>query len=239
MTEHYSDYAQFYDEGTKTDVASKVHLIKEMIERNRPAAKTLLELACGTGNVLALLENDYEVTGLDLSPQMLELAAKKLPEVELYEADMTNFKLGKKYDAVICVFDSVNHLLSYDQWEALFDRVNEHLNENGIFIMDVNTSAKLEKYSTLPPARTELNEGYQISEIKKDKHNVYHWIMDVHIPQTDGKEKIIHSDIPEVAFSLDQIEESLRIRFKTVKRIALEETETDEQAFRVYFTCTA
>jgi hypothetical protein len=57
---------------------------------------------------------------------MLEVAAAKLPGVPLVEADMTQFELGERFDVVLCVYDSINHLLEFGQWEAVFDRVHEH-----------------------------------------------------------------------------------------------------------------
>jgi ubiquinone/menaquinone biosynthesis C-methylase UbiE len=76
MTDHYADYALFYDLGTTTDIAEKVRLIKQTVQKINPSAKDMLELACGTGNVLAQMQPEYTVTGLDLSPEMLDIARK-------------------------------------------------------------------------------------------------------------------------------------------------------------------
>ena len=72
----------------------------------------MLELACGTGSILAQLRDEYEVVGVDLSPQMLAIAWEKLPGVELIEGDMTEVRLGRTFDAVLCLYDSINHLLA-------------------------------------------------------------------------------------------------------------------------------
>jgi trans-aconitate methyltransferase len=70
--------------------------------------------------MLAQLRPDYAVTGLDLSPQMLAVAREKVPDVRLVEGDMTAFRLEERFDVVLCVFDSINHLLDYAAWEAVF-----------------------------------------------------------------------------------------------------------------------
>lgn len=68
QTDHYDQFAQFYDNGTSTDNIEKVKLLEGIIQRLNPDAKSILEIACGTGNVLEPLSKHHEVTGLDLSP---------------------------------------------------------------------------------------------------------------------------------------------------------------------------
>ena len=70
--------------------------IRRLIRRHKPKARTLLELACGTGAILKILAKSYDVAGLDVSPQMLALARKKLPHVRFYRKDMVRFDLAAK-----------------------------------------------------------------------------------------------------------------------------------------------
>ena len=56
---------------------------------------------------------------------------------------MTRVRLGRRFDAVLCLFDSINHLLRWARWEALFDRAGEHLEPNGVFVFHVNTPSRL------------------------------------------------------------------------------------------------
>ena len=76
----YAKLDRFYDAamGDRTEMAS---YIRRLIRRHKPKARTLLELACGTGAILKILAKSYDVVGLDLSPQMLAIARKKLPHV--------------------------------------------------------------------------------------------------------------------------------------------------------------
>ena len=133
MIDSYKFYASDYDVGTTTNIAATTDLIKRSVKKYNPDATTMLELASGTGNVIERLMHDFDMTGIDLSPAMIEVAQKKLPNIEMHVADMTSFKLNKKYDVIICVFDSVNHLATFEDWESLFDRVAEHLSESGVF----------------------------------------------------------------------------------------------------------
>lgn len=86
-----------------------------------PHASSLLELGCGTGTNLAGLPELASLTGLDASPEMLAVARLKVPAATFLEGDMAAFDLGRQFDVVICVFDTLNHLASFDRWTSLFD----------------------------------------------------------------------------------------------------------------------
>lgn len=58
---------------------------------------------------------------------------------------MANFELDKKFDVILCIFDSINHLVDFEQWELTFDSVKAHLNDDGVFIVDINTVYKMER----------------------------------------------------------------------------------------------
>jgi len=78
------------------------------------------------------------VAGLDLSEKMLAFAAEKVPEARLFHGDMSRLSLGESFDVVICD-DSIQHLLRFEEWEAVFDRAYEHLDDEGVFILSVTT----------------------------------------------------------------------------------------------------
>src|SRR5438876_4557880 len=138
----YDVFAPFYD-AVQGDRAQHARYLCSLIRKHAPRARTVLELACGTGSILKQLWTHYEVTGLDLSEEMLEIAAEKVPGVPLFRGDMTSFDLGVRFDVVLCVYDSINHLLRFDEWKAVFARAHKHLDDGGVFISDINTKRKL------------------------------------------------------------------------------------------------
>jgi predicted TPR repeat methyltransferase len=71
------------------------------------------------------LQRRYRVKGLDLSEKMREIAAAKVPKARLVHSDMRRFDLGEAFDVVLCVYDSINHLMTFEEWEAVFDRASE------------------------------------------------------------------------------------------------------------------
>ena len=122
----YSEFAKFYDAamGDRTKMAER---FRQLILQNRPEAETVLELGCGTGAVIAHLSEEFEVTGLDLSSEMLSIARKKLPLVSFFKDDMVSFKLGKKFDIIISAFDAINHILNFSDWKKLFQRADAQI----------------------------------------------------------------------------------------------------------------
>ena len=104
--------------------------IEAYMERRNIQCHRVLELGCGTGRFTALLAADgYEVTGLDLSEAMIKVAKKKPFGKRIFYvcSDMRNFNLGKKFDVVISVCDSMNYLLNNDDMYNTFLSVGKHL----------------------------------------------------------------------------------------------------------------
>ena len=140
----YADFAKFYDQ-IMGDRSALIERVRDYVRRYLPDAGSLLELGCGTGAVLAGLADGMQVTGVDLSPEMLAAAAANLTGARLVQADISEFSLGARFDVVICVFDTLNHLPTFDAWLAMFGQVDAHLAEGGLFIFDVNTVGRLRR----------------------------------------------------------------------------------------------
>jgi SAM-dependent methyltransferase len=123
-----------------------VDYVEQLWQRFHAAPRTVLELACGTGNVLLeLRERGYEVAGVDNSAEMLEEARRKAgPEVDLHCQDMRFLSLGRSFDACVCLFDSLNYLLDEEQLREAFAGARRHLNRGGLFIFDMNSIRALE-----------------------------------------------------------------------------------------------
>ena len=132
------------------DRSAIIERVRGYVTRYLPDAGSLLELGCGTGAVLAGLADGLQVTGIDLSPEMLAAAKASLTGVRLVQADITKFSLGTTFDVVICVFDTLNHLPSFGAWLAMFGHVDAHLAAGGLFIFDVNTVGRLRRLAAAP-----------------------------------------------------------------------------------------
>lgn len=110
--------------------------IHEIIQTRNPGASTLLDVACGTGGHLLHLRDRYEVEGLDLDPGMLAIARIKLPDVQLHESNMIDFSLGKRFDAVICMFSSIGYAKTPGNLDRAVASMAKHLNPGGVLIVE-------------------------------------------------------------------------------------------------------
>ena len=236
--DYYDEFAEYYDEDSSTDNVAKVKLLESIIQRLNPEAKSILEIACGTGNVLVPLSKHYDVTGLDLSPKMLDIARAKLPNVPFVQADMTEFELGKKFDVVLCIFDSINHLVDFAQWEATFDRVKAHLNDSGIFIVDINTVHKMDRFAAFRPMYEQIKNKYQLINIEKKQEGLYSWNIGVFSPIGEDKTyRLSRTSIPISAYPYERVEQSLKERFSKVELSAPDNKPIDDTTDRIYFSC--
>jgi SAM-dependent methyltransferase len=233
----YDVFAPFYD-AVQGDRADHAAYIRSLIEEHHPEAKTLLEFACGTGSVMKQLASSYEVTGVDRSDAMLAVAREKLPDARLVEGDMTTVDLGETFDVVLCAFDSINHLLRFEEWEAVFDRALAHLNEGGIFVFDVNTPAQLDRFSA-QPALTQWFDGENamIMDVAQTTDGDYLWMVRIFEALGGGDYKLHAEDVLEAAFPLARINAGLRERFAAVNVYDASRPEPSPESARLHFVC--
>nr|WP_241433550.1 class I SAM-dependent methyltransferase [Listeria floridensis] len=112
-------------------------------------AVSLLDLASGTGEfAVRMALSGYQVSGLDLSSEMVRVAKEKFTAIELnvpiVEADMRSFHVTEPVDAVTCFCDSLNYLEEEDDVIATFSAVYEALKPGGYFLFDVHSVYKIE-----------------------------------------------------------------------------------------------
>jgi len=117
--------------------AHVVQLIKQHAQR---PVTSLLNIGCGGGKNAFNLMKHYQVTGLDLSPAMLELAKTINPTCEFIEGDMRSFSLGSTFDAIL-LDDGISCMASQADLSAAFQGAFCHLNPGGVMITtpDVTT----------------------------------------------------------------------------------------------------
>lgn len=131
----YQEMAKFYDLFYSNKSYDKEVLFLKSLIGNR---KTILDVGCGTGIHMNLLEKDgYQVDGLDLSNGMLNIA-KTRGKGNLFKGNLIDFKIDKKYDAIISMFAVFNHLKNYNELEKGILNLYQKLNEKGILIIDLH-----------------------------------------------------------------------------------------------------
>lgn len=146
--ESYTDFAYIYDNLIGQDYEKWADYIEEIFKINNKAPKLVLDLGCGTGSITNILaKRGYDMIGIDMSVDMLNIAREKAMEQELDVLylcqDIREFELYGTVDAIICTLDVLNYITEPEELEQVFALVKNYLNPDGIFIFDINTEYKL------------------------------------------------------------------------------------------------
>ena len=110
------------------------HVARLLREHAQRPVEAVLVCSCGAGKNVFNLKREFEVTGLDLSPVMLELARNLNPDCEFVQGDMRDFELERRFDAVL-IDDGVSHLLHRDELAAAFRAASRHLHPGGVMLV--------------------------------------------------------------------------------------------------------
>jgi SAM-dependent methyltransferase len=137
MRRVFSRSARLYDAvySSIRDYPREAAELDRLIQERRPGARTLLDVACGTGAHLEHLTG-YEVEGLDLDPEMLAVARERLPNVRFHQGDMAAFDLGKRFDAVVCMFSSIGYVKTEDRLHSAIASMARHLAPGGLLVVE-------------------------------------------------------------------------------------------------------
>lgn len=131
--------AEYYDllYATIKDYAREVPAIAAMLRRLNPGARTVLDVGCGTGeHARRLAAEGFGVDGIDLDPVFIRIAADKHPAGTFTVADMSDFHLGRTYDAVLCLFSSIGYVRTLERLEATLRCFHEHLGAGGVILLE-------------------------------------------------------------------------------------------------------
>src|SRR5918993_2224850 len=129
--------AAIYDEihAARFDVAAAANTVHTLIlAHKRTTGNALLDVACGTGANLLQLRSHYDVEGLDLDPGMLAVARRKLPDVPFHQADLTDFDLDRRFDAVLCLGSSIGYVETVDRLRRGVGPLSRHTLPGGVVI---------------------------------------------------------------------------------------------------------
>ena len=170
---------------------------------------------------------------------MLGAAREKLPEkTPLYLADMSCFRLDVKFDAIICVYHGVNHLLDFTAWEGFFDCVHEHLNAGGVFAFDTLTKGNLQSMASGPKIVQRFGENYLHLTVRSSGETVFDWNVEVFELQQDGGYELLTQVIRTATFPPERILAALGERFRSIEIIESDGGVNDDGEDRIWFVCT-
>ena len=194
----YGAFALFYDALTDNVCYHKrAEFINSQIKKyGAKQDGILLDLACGTGSLSFEMEKlGFDVVGVDLSEDMLSVAMEKKAELNssalFLRQDMRELDMFGTIDVCLCALDSLNHLSSLDDIKKVFDRVSLFLNQDALFIFDMNTIYKHREILSDKSFVYDLDEIFcvwQNSPCDRDNDNQLEISLDFFIPDEDEED---------------------------------------------------
>ena len=182
MSEYAGRYAELYDLFySDKPYAAEAAFVHDCFQKfGLSPIRKVLELACGTGrHALELDKSGYQITAMDRSPYMIEIARRRAAEhnsrIVFAAGDMQQLPLAEKqFDAALCLFDSIGYLKTDKALRAALAAIWNHLRPNGLFIFEFwHAPAMLSHYSPVRVRRwkTSPSEIVRISETTLDRRN--------------------------------------------------------------------
>lgn len=227
----YSDFAPFYDVVQGGAAEAFAGWIERRVEEAGVVPGSLLELGCGTGAVLELLPAEWAKVGVDISPEMLEIARAKGLDAELLVADIRSLSLGRTFDVVACVYDTINHLPG-TEWPSVFATAAAHLTDDGVFLFDMNTLGRLRT-----DAGEEHTTGADGTTVSMRIHDVGDDRFDWHV-RIERAGTIVEDTIAEYAVALAEVRAMLAdAGFTLVEVSGGRGVPVDDDTRRLFFVC--
>jgi ubiquinone/menaquinone biosynthesis C-methylase UbiE len=145
----YQAFAELYDElMNDVDYESWADYYTRLLSIFSVREGKICECACGTGSLtIPLYRRGFQMTGVDLSQEMLWQAAQKSRKqgiaIPFVRQDMRALNLHRPMDAVLATCDGVNYLLTEEDLLSFFRAAHRAIRPGGALIFDVSTPHKL------------------------------------------------------------------------------------------------
>jgi SAM-dependent methyltransferase len=110
--------------------------LRALIDEAVPGARTILDVACGTGEHARFLKEHFAVDGVDINENYLRTARLKNPAGDYTLADMTDFDLGRTYDVVTCLFSAIGRVMTFERLERAIASMARHVRPGGALIVE-------------------------------------------------------------------------------------------------------
>lgn len=116
--------------------SAECNRLRSLISKLVPGARTILDVACGTGEHAKYLRHDYTVDGIDINENYLGAARLKNPSGRFIRADLTDFDLGRTYDVVTCLFSAIAIVGNFERLERAIRCMARHVRTGGALIIE-------------------------------------------------------------------------------------------------------
>lgn len=138
-------FCQLYDEfGWNEYPRTFCGQLMTWLDAHGATVRRALDLGCGTGVLCqALHAHGIEAEGIDLSPEMIDIARHRAPNLRFTAANMVTWRPDSRFDLLTCTGDAVNHIFDLNDVSQIFQNVHGALNDGGFFIFDALNAAEV------------------------------------------------------------------------------------------------
>ncbi len=142
----YEKLSQLYAKDWGNFSYKYIDFILNIINKFNLNIQSILDVGCGTGALASELhKRDYNVSGIDISYEMIEIARKNSKEIDFQVDDMSEFILNKRFQLIISSFNAINYLICDAKIKKTLKNIFSHLDNGGIFIFDINSPVLYEE----------------------------------------------------------------------------------------------
>lgn len=122
----------------------------DLIDQHHPTASTVLDLGCWIGIDAEHLARRYTVTGVDIQPHLIDYARQHRPRVDFHVGDFTTVRLGRAFDVVLCVGNSLSYVHDALALDAAFATFSAHARHDSLLILHTLLAPIADRGPTIP-----------------------------------------------------------------------------------------
>ena len=244
--EAYSGFAKVYDLFMDNIPYEEwTDYVKGLLAEKGVTEGILLDLGCGTGSVTELLAKDgFDMIGIDNSEEMLDIAMEKRYESGLdilyLLQDMREFELYGTVRGVVSICDSMNYILDDEDLLDVFKLVHNYLDNDGIFIFDMNTMYKYREIladNTFAEDREESSFIWENFYDEEEEINQYD--LSLFVQEEDGRYRKYEETHLQRAYEQETVEELIKESGLELLHVydAFTRELPAEDSQRIYFVC--
>ncbi len=192
MSDIYTAMAPFYDViNQDVDYGAWGDFLEDLMRANPRPVHEVLDLGCGTGSMTwELARRGYDMTGVDLSFEMLDIARKRGRDGDILWLcqDMREFELFGTVQATVCCLDCINHLTESGDVKRTFSLVHNYLEPDGLFIFDVNSRRRFVEDYGEQVYTYDLEDGFAVwQNFYNSKRRLCDFDITLFRRETDGR----------------------------------------------------
>lgn len=215
--EAYTGFAEVYDTFMDNiDYSAWSDYVVSILKEYKIEDGLVLDLGCGTGSMTELLAKaGYDMTGIDMSEDMLNIAMKKREQSGhdiLYLCQkMQEFELYGTVRAIVSICDCINYVTEKEDVIQTFRLVNNYLDSKGLFIFDMNTPYKFKEQlgdHTFAENREECSFIWENLYDEEEKINEY--ALTLFVRDGDGRYEKYEEFHYQRAYGIEEMKEMIQ-----------------------------